>query len=167
MTSYRLNMKVGDHEFHGEGSEESVKRDFEDWKGLIATAGIKRELPSQSHLQPPADFEPKQLFVMDEQEKLVSLRAIPRGNDRDREAFLLILYGFKSLLSEEAVLVTHVKRALKKTGCPVDRIDRIAAKYVETGLVNKAGMNKGGRYSLTNRGVEAAAILAASLLRGE
>jgi hypothetical protein len=169
MAMYRLNMKVGEHEFHGEGSEDSVKRDFEEWKTLLSTTRVAHspEVSQGGKRGEDRDIDPNQLFVVDEQSRLVSLRAIPRGDDRDREAFLLILYGFKSLVGEEAVLVTQLKRAMRQTGCPVDRIDRIAAKYLVAGLVNKAGMNKGGRYSLTNRGLETAVSLAGTLLRGE
>jgi hypothetical protein len=171
MNTYRLDMKIGEHEFHGAGAQEAVERDFREWKALIAShahtpARQSHSLWSKAAPGDPAD-ELFDLFVRDENAGLVSLKALPRGEDRDRDALLLILYGFKTLLGEDLVRVTQLKRALKQTGCSVDRIDRVAAKYIEAGYVNKSGMNKGGRYSLTNRGVEYATSVASGLLQGE
>src|SRR5690349_8109693 len=34
LEAYKLHIKIGAHEFRGEGPEESVRRDFEEWKSF-------------------------------------------------------------------------------------------------------------------------------------
>ena len=52
---------------------------------------------------------------------------------------------------------------MRQSGCLVQRVDQVAAKYVRQGFLNKGGMGKGGRYSLTNSGVEKATAILNSI----
>ena len=173
METYKLQMKVGPHEFHGEGPEDAVKKDFEEWKSLIAStptidtarpATVPPALNSASWSAPIESEQLARIFLLDDKKGLVTLRILPRGDDRDRDAVLLILLGFRRLKDQDEVLVTQLKPALKQSGCNVDRVDSVVAKYLREGLINKGGMAKGGRYSLTNSGAEKAAALVHSLL---
>lgn len=69
---------------------------------------------------------------------------------------VLVLYGYKVLKSQNEVPVTQLKAALRQSGCAVDRVDRVAEKYLGQGLLQKGGMGKGGVYRLTNLGEERA-----------
>jgi hypothetical protein len=172
METYKLHIKVGPHEFQGEGPEEAVKKSFEDWKSLITSmpaAEVSKPMSSQSPVGngsiPPRDGDLlAKLFLLDEKRGLVTLRILPRGDDREADAALLVLFGFRQVKEQDEVLVTQLKPALKQSGCNVDRVDAVVAKYQREGLINKGGSGKGGKYSLTNSGVEKAANIAQGLL---
>ncbi|MGH2396563.1 MAG: hypothetical protein ACRDFW_06155 [bacterium] len=168
MENYRLHVKVGAHEFSGEGPEECVKRDFEEWKSLISGAarGPALSLGSTEGQQRDVEIDGERLnrvFVVDEKRQLLTLRYLPRTDDRDGDSLLLILLGYQTLRSQDEVTVTQLKPSLKQSGCLVDRVDKAAAKYVNQGLLNKGGMGKGGRYSLTNSGRDRATSLLGGL----
>jgi hypothetical protein len=172
MEIYKLYIKVGPHEFNGEGPEEAVKKSFEDWKSLITSTPaveITKPVPSQSPggngsiTLRDGDLLAK-LFLLDEKRGLVTLRILPRGDEREADAALLVLLGFRLMKEQDEVLVTQLKPALKQSGCNVDRVDAVVAKYQREGLINKGGSGKGGKYSLTNSGAEKAAAIAQGLL---
>ena len=53
METYKLHIKIGQHEFQGEGPEEAVKKSFEDWKLLITslpTPEISKPASAQCNL---------------------------------------------------------------------------------------------------------------------
>jgi hypothetical protein len=172
METYKLHIKVGPHEFHGDGPEEAVKKSFEDWKSLIASTPaveISKDVLNQSLrgngsiTRRDGDLLAK-LFLLDEKRGIVTLRILPRGDEREADAALLVLFGFREMKEQDEVLVTQLKPALKQSGCNVDRVDAVVAKYQREGLINKGGSGKGGKYSLTNSGIEKASSIAQSLL---
>ncbi len=166
-----MHIKVGPHEFQGEGPEEAVKASFEDWKSMITLFGQQTGAAmnrggrdadqSQSSL---SDTQLTRLFLLDDKKNLVTLRLLPRGDDRDADAVLLILHGFQRLRDQIEVPVTQLKPSLKQSGCNIDRVDSVVAKYFRDGLLNKGGSGKGGRYSLTNSGIQKAVSLALALI---
>lgn len=169
METYKLHIKVGPHEFQGEGTEESVKSAFEDWKALIASHAKPDAAPSTQNSAGSVrdqrsldNGQQEKLFLHDGKKRITTLRVLPRGENRD--ALLLVLLGFKQVQGQDEVPVTQLKPALKQSGCNVDRVDAVAAKHLRDGLINKGGMGKGGRYSLTNSGVERATSIALGLL---
>ncbi len=171
MEPYKLNIKVGPHEFHGEGAEESVRRDFEEWKSLISTAEASKAGTNKfTNTAPEAgagEIDQQQLsklFINDEKKSLVSLKLLPQTDDRDGDALLLILLGFKLIRQQEEVSVTDLTPALKQSGCTGDRVDRIASRALSQNLLHKGGRAKGSRYSLTNSGIEYAKNLSNSMI---
>ncbi|MGH9545082.1 MAG: hypothetical protein ACRD23_07685 [Terriglobales bacterium] len=172
MENYKLHIKVGPHEFQGEGPEDTVKKNFEDWKSMIASITVMENVKSASGQSPvggnvsaPLDGpHASRLFLLDDKKGLVTLRVLPRGEDRLPDAALLILLGFRQLKDQDEVLVTQLKPALKQSGCGDKRVDSVVGKYLRDGLINKGGIAKGGRYSLTNSGIEKATSLARGLV---
>jgi hypothetical protein len=94
---------------------------------------------------------------------MLSLRILPRSDDRYTDALLLVVLGYKIIKGTDEIMVTQLKPAMRQSGCMVERIDQAAAKYVRQGYLNKGGMGKGGRYSLTNSGIEKATALLSNL----
>jgi len=171
METYKLHLKIGPHEFSAEGPPEIVKQDFENWKSLIQDAPTQPASPTlsgqngkpQDNLNPPTKLQAEKVYVLDDKRDMISLRILPRSDDRHADALLLILLGYKTIRAVDDLMVTQLKPAMRQSGCLVDRIDQVAAKYVRQGLLNKGGMGKGGRYSLTNSGVEKAMALLNSI----
>jgi hypothetical protein len=164
MDSYKLHLKIGPHEFSAEGPTEVVKQDFELWKSMIKDLPAQPTTPAtpqQNSATPQssgalAKEQIERVYIVDEKRDMLSLRVLPRSDDRYADALLLVLLGHKIIKGADETMVTQLKPALRQSGCMIDRIDQIAAKYVRQGFLNKGGMGKGGRYSLTNSGTEKA-----------
>src|SRR5690349_4052049 len=138
MESYKLHLKIGPHEFSAEGPVDVVKGDFELWKALI------REPPVQPSVLPPIEQNGKatispgpltkeqidKIYLIDDKRDLLSLRILPRSEDRYADALLLIAVGYKLIKGVDEVVVTQLKPAMRQSGCMVERIDQVAAKYV-------------------------------------
>ncbi len=171
MDSYKLHLKIGPHEFSAEGPVEVVNQDFERWKLLIQDIPIQSATPPPTNQNgrlpdngsPPTKGQIDKVYVLDDKRDMISLRILPRSDDRYADALLLILLGYKIIKAVEDLMVTQLKPAMRQSGCLVERVDQVAAKYVRQGFLNKGGMGKGGRYSLTNSGVEKATAILNSI----
>jgi hypothetical protein len=161
MDNYKLRIKIGEHEFDGEGPAEEVKEAFATWKELIASVpsqpSITKDNANNHYSDGDSDHvDParlSRLFLNDAAKDLVSVKIFPRGNERERDTLLLILFGYKTLRGQHEVMATKLTRAMRQSGCKVSRVDRLSSRYINAGLLNKGGMGKSGRYSLTNTGV--------------
>jgi hypothetical protein len=164
MEPYKLHVKIGSHEFQGEGAEESVRRDFEDWIKLIGTVPSKPLAPIPETPASPVngtiespDIDQlvlSKVFITDPKSDHVSLRIQPQTGEKESDSIVLILLGHKYLKHQEEVAVTQLKAAMIQSGFRVARVDRMAVRPVGQGFVHKGGAGKGGRYSLTNTGIE-------------
>lgn len=171
MEPYKLHLKIGPHEFSAEGPAEVVKQDFEMWKSLIHDLPAQSALPASSEKNGKAGSDtsalPKEqierIYLLDDKRDMLTLRILPRSDDRYADALLLVVLGYKIIKGTDEIMVTQLKPAMRQSGCMVERIDQVAAKYVRQGYLNKGGMGKGGRYSLTNSGIEKATALLNSL----
>jgi len=180
MITYKLKVKLGDAEFEAEGPEDSVRREYEEWKRLRTAAATPAAVPQASDAAPEGvtntqvpertralpDDQIHALFIFDDAKNLVTLRFVPQGEARASTAMLLILLGYRRLASVDEVPVTLVKAALQRSGLNVDRVDRDAAPdLLKENLVLKGGKGKGWRYGLNNLGVARAEAEAIRLLR--
>jgi hypothetical protein len=164
MDTYKLRIKIGNHEFEAEGPVEVVKEQFESWKGLLGLSPAKGTDSPAAALSgnsvtriteihtPEGITTPLDVFDHDDKRKLVTLRVHPTSEDRDADAALLVLYGYKEIEAKDEVPVTKLKDALEVSGLRPDRVDRTLAPHMREGLILKAGRGKGGKYRLTNTG---------------
>ncbi len=178
MEPYKLHVKVGPHEFNGEGAEESVRRDFEKWQALIGKAptvapmkgvAMPRATESDGLVVNTDDIDPvsfSKVFVSDSKNNYVSLRIRPQTDEKEGDAIVLILLGHWYLRQQSEVAVIQLKAAMIQSGFRVARVDRMAVRPMRQGFVHKGGAGKGGRYSLTNTGIEKAKRLLATLTTG-
>jgi len=167
LLAYKLHIKIGVHEFRGEGPEESVRRDFEEWKSFIASLPVSTFENSHSATSANngssgggfnvadsiSEERLDRIYVVDTKLRLVSLRVHPRTADRNRDAILLILFGYSRKFGQDDVAVGQIKQAMRQTGIKIERVDKVAAKYIDEGYLDKGGIGKGSRYSLTNSGI--------------
>ncbi len=179
METYKLRMKIGEHEFEAEGSESSVKEQFGQFKELLAQFPSRRPFVFSSPIKTidtsatPADqttekktVEPSlaPVFDLDAKKGLVTLKTKPTGERALQDALLLTLLGFRLVRGDDEVMVTSLKDSLEKTGFKVERVDWIADPCLRQGWVLKGGKGKGGKYSLTNAGLEQSQKLLDGLL---
>ena len=166
MDNIKIRFTVGAHSFEAEGSAEMVNDLFKEWKAMVGSPaasekGTVRVPPAAGGLSSGAQlalggFEHEQLahiFNTDEKRDLITLRVLPTGEDRHREAVLLMLYGYLRLKGQDEVLVTKLKGSLVSSGSAPDRIDSAAIPSVREGFLVKGGSGKGGKYRLTNKGI--------------
>ena len=150
----RLRVKLGTDEFEAVGPAELVAQHFRTWRTLVAmprgAGAAAGALPSPS----VASAVPADLFAVDPQRKLVTLRHSPRGTSAHADAALLLLYGFHRSLDGDgsAIPVTRLRAALTASGHTDSRIDRTLERYRIAGLVKKRGQRKGSSYQLTASG---------------
>ena len=172
-----LKIKIGPHEFEASGSAESVREQFQAFKEMIAMAprsdaAMIRD-PIQEHnemvekVYEVSAKEPKSVDnglqqITKVEGRIVSLTARPTDI---QNAILVILYGQKILRQDEGVTGAAIIPGLKATGgYSFDRIDRTMDKMARDGEVIAFGQNRGKRYRLTNKGMDQARTLAASLI---
>lgn len=170
MDTYKLRVKIGDFEFDAEGPEDSVKQQFEAFKEIVLQAAPKAEKKEERQ---EGDVEHKPLTNTIPLDKIIQydsatgdiiLTALPQGDYQEAKAVLLLLLGYKLNKNEENVLVTDLMNGLRRSGCPVGRLDRALAPYSGT-YVFKTGIGKGGRYRLTLQGTKEAFNIGQEILK--
>lgn len=163
MDAYKLRIKIGSHEFEAEGPKDAVTAQFEAWKELIVSLPAVQSQEKNARIPPSSLMElrtgegsvtsPWDIFEIDEKRNLVSLKVHPTGDQRDADAVLLILYGYRRALGQNDALVTRLKESMEVSGLRPGRIDRAVVAHIRSGFLMKAGRGKGGKYRLTNTGV--------------
>jgi hypothetical protein len=164
MEEHRIKVKIGSAEFEATGTQESVQRQYEMFMGALsampaAKQQAKKPLEDESEDAgdggADGDTPDSELlgraFAQDDK-GTVSLKALPDTDERDGDALLMILYGFKKLRGLNEVPVTQMAIAARQSGASVERIDRSIA--VKKGLFLKAGARRGGKYQLNNPGIQ-------------
>lgn len=172
--THKLRIKIGDAEFEAEGSQESIKLQYDAF--LAALAAAPKAAPasarstSSSHSSTDtaagANQDQDQLVAKayngDADKDLVSLKYLPKGETREADALLLLIYGYSKLKGAEAVLGTQLLRAARQSGLTLDRVDRHIVKH--DAFLMKGGARKGMKYSLNNQGFVKAAELLSQLM---
>ncbi len=174
-TTHRIKIKLGDAEFDAEGPSDLINAQFSafleavsnatpkaapapvapssDASGDAANANSAASVPTAATPNAPSvsgDTLSRVFKVND----TVSLLATPKTDKPAADALLAILYGYDRMKSISAVTGTTLMKAAKQSGINIDRIDRVMGTRDE--FVNFAGVKKGRRYSLNNRGTEEA-----------
>jgi hypothetical protein len=167
--THKLRIKIGDAEFEAEGSQESIKLQYDAFLAALAAtpkSAAKPPFPWEGQgggaPDPAANQDQDQLigkaYNVDGDKDLVSLKYLPKGENREADALLLLLYGYSKLKGAEAVLGTQLLKAARQSGLTLDRVDRHIAKH--DAFLMKGGARKGMKYSLNNQGfVKAAELL--------
>jgi hypothetical protein len=173
--AYRLQIKVGPHEFVGEGEESAVREDYAIWRELISaqptipikSAGDSAATNSGKGEERTLPLDPSQRALFDRlflvEDDRISLKIRPQGEDAEADALTLILHGYRVLRGVESVLATQLKAALVQSGFNVDRLDRIATRYLAQALIRRGGGRKSATYQLSNSGTARAAQLVSEL----
>lgn len=169
--TFKLRVKIDGQEFEAEGRSDLVTREFEAFRLLIqgrshATGEYRLHPEGRRPVdRPPQEATPHvadhaidlaRLFRVSPQTQVLSLHQPPQGKHPEADAVLLLLLGHRRLRNEDEVPVTVITEALKQSGCPVARLDRILTIYTKDHSVLRSGRGKGGKYRLTNLGLKKA-----------
>ena len=159
MDAYKLHVKIGQAEFNAEGSEETVRQDYDKFLSALSATHTSARSQEQSSRDNGPDgseasgidnFSLHRAFRKDRR-GIVSLRVRPNTPNRIADSLLMILYGFRILRGQDDVPVIQLMEAAKQSGAQVERIDRAIAPHKD--LVTRGGAKRGGRYGLNNPGV--------------
>jgi hypothetical protein len=121
----------------------------------------KREQSEGSAEHPQVDNALAPIFKVEG--KTVSLVTPPQGQNREGDAFLLLLLGHRIMRDCDWVLVGDVKAGLIDSGFSVSLVDSITGT-VAGELYMKKGLKRGKQFRLTNPGVQRAQGLAEEIL---
>lgn len=191
MESFRLKLKVGQHEFEAEGDQETVAAQLAIWKELIAGPSgqtpIAPTLPSATANGPamvapittestPAaatssangDIPRVDLDKLFQQDgRLVYLTALPTGERRIADAAMLLLLGQRVYNSTDLVTGSQILDGLERSGLGTfERADGTLGDYVEPQkYVIRSGVRRGVKYRLTPPGLAKAKEIAKELLK--
>jgi hypothetical protein len=172
-TPHKLHIKIGQVEFNAEGTESTVNEQFKRFLEVVSAVGLNLPDPSRSTSPPsppivgdavdngnkggqqlpaPSDIDRgtlDRLFAVDPN-GVVSLKLLPKTDNRNTDALVMILYGFRVLKQQHDVPASSLVAAAKQSGVNIDRVDRTLA--VRDDLFQKGGSRKGSRYALNNQG---------------
>lgn len=168
MAECRLRVKIGPYEMEAEGPRDFVEKHYGSFSEKIPPTNQLVPLPRREGSAPeneaPASAESPFAPIYHVEGEMLSLTAKPSGENAELDGALLVLFGHKELGSGDLVTADQLLYGLKQSGFAVERADRIIAKGVTQGLVNKSGVRRGTRYRLTNQGVTKAQEVAHDLL---
>lgn len=169
--SFKLRLKVGEHEFEAEGPKAVVQAQFEAWKALIMVAPLttsKQPAPNtktdaRQTTETKQDADPfLDLFEAGDGNS-VTLRAYPSGEQAD-DAVLLVAYAFKRLHNVDILSSVLLGKSLRLSGGTIDRVDRVVNNQIAKGFMMKAGgIARGTKYRLTTTGAARAEALSKEL----
>ena len=127
----------------------------------INTQTVLSSMPIQAR---PDDLSPIRLWerILREEGNVVAFRK--RHKLSPQEAVLLILAGSRVLLHKQSCSALEVSRALKLSNINANgRLDRMLAGEIQQGYLSSEGAKRSRVYSLTERGVARAFVLAEKL----
>ncbi len=167
MTTLRIKIKVGDHEFEADGPPEAVQAQVLTFARLIG----REDKPEEKEAAPPEIVAipapaappppPSAITRIGRVDgKLVSLNVECRSLE---QAVLLVLLGQHKLRGNSAVAGTEIMDGLRKSGIAVDRADHILKRQASAGNVVVTGRRRLKRYRLTTDGIEKAQKIAQAL----
>ena len=174
-TTRRFRVKLGDAEFEGDVPPDQVQAMYQQFLSVLEKRndplGMFRggkspgapESKTPDAANPPGNFDESLLARIFElrQDGYVTLRVLPRGDQKEADAFLLILYGYRRLKNEDTVLSTHLLRAGEFSGLNSYRPAHALGSHES--LIIKGGYKKGSTYTLNNQGVVKAEEIATKI----
>ena len=186
MTEFRrLKMKIGEAEFEADVPENKVQPMYAQFLFLLERRGQSVAQPiaagAEAHKLEPdiettfrfgSSTEPLRSETFDQalltrvfdlrEDGAVTLKMLPNGPDKNADAMLLLLYGYRRLKNEECVLATELFRAAEWSGVA---LRRPAKEFVRNGrFLIRGGQRKGSHYSLNSQGLAMAKEIVAKML---
>jgi len=162
----RLKMKFGNAEFEAEVAEDKVQPMYDQFLSVLGHEG-RTPKPASSVEYPGMALDQDvltQIFALHE-DGAVMLKLLPDGHDKEADALLLLLYGYRLLKREECVMATHLFRAAEKSGICLRRPVNLSVR--NSRFVIRNGQRKGSNYALNSHGLAMAKEITARILDRE
>ncbi len=163
--TYRLKMKIGEHEFEAEGPSDLVNAQFAAFRELVTAVPTQAAKAEERDQTPPGRQGNNDQLALDRimrnDGRLISLTV--RDDSVDNEIMLLLL-GQKTLRNNDSVTGAEILDGLRQTGRPIPRADYQLDKLSASGDVITIGTRRARRYRLTYQGLAKAQALARDLI---
>lgn len=169
MQTHRIKVKLGDAEFDAEGKAETVQAQYDAFLKLVASLPRPEAATPKPNLAKAtpsggieiADAAMDRIFRRGE---VLSLAALPSGEDMEADTMLVLLYGYLKIQSEQTVTGTTLRKSALVSGVNIERADRIMNALIPD-YVLAAGVRKARRYQLNNRGLTRAEGIIKTILQ--
>lgn len=169
MSTSKLRLKIGMHEFEAEGPTDIVKEQFEAFREIIRSIPDSPKAPPETvstgndeNIVLNMNLGSKELDkIMNVDGRIISLTAIPSSIE---DAALLLMLGHRDLRDNVSVTGQEIGDGLAQSGRTVPRVDRVMEGAIEQSLVLKSGHKRSTRYRLTNQGLARAVGIARELI---
>lgn len=165
--SYKLRIKIGDHEFDAEGPADVVQDQFAAFKEMIASLPSQSRQPQEQQRDREQNSTANALphlpleKIIKVEGRVVSLTARCESVD---EAVMLILLGQKEFRNNQEVTGAEVMDGLKQSGYMLARVDTVLDKLSKEGSTITIGVHRSRRYRLTNVGHSKALSIAKEVI---
>jgi len=194
MDIFKLRIKLEQGEFEAEGSQDYVEQQRDIFLDKIETLGSKQAggatgsedhknnkdvtagdgeppAPESGNGKPPVPTTLSLPISVEDMGKivhlngdLVTLTAMPTGEDPEVDALLLLLLGHKVLRGVDLAQAEDLLGGMKQSGfSKVERLDRITPR-VNSSWLSSVGSRRGKKYRLLNPGISRAKELATQLI---
>lgn len=159
MDILKLHVEVHGNKFDGEGPADIIKQAYQDWLARVGQAPVAPAAPpadawAKQHNAtnpPPGAMQELYSRVYSEKDGVISLHVLPKSADAEGDALVLLVHGYQRLRpSEYPITAVRLAQVAKVSGVNIDRLDRALAS--KSDLIMKAGLRRGTKYSLNNRG---------------
>jgi hypothetical protein len=163
METTRIKIKIGSAEFDGEGPVDLIQEQFRVFMEAVAKQP-STEIEAKTAVKENPAVEVKALklstpnpltlselaSVYRDDGTLLSLIAIPKGDTAKVDGLLMLVYGYELLKEQPTVTAGTLMLAARQSGLGIERIDR--TMIAKEDLFNTAGVKKGRKYTLNNKG---------------
>ena len=153
MADQQIRIKIGQHEFEASGDEETVKRELDRFYQVIENLGgvqAPRARTPQKHTKidkgepEPFAIPEAHASVFAYEDKTLTLVAKLPGQNREGDAALLLLYGYREIQDLTTVPASSLLMSMKRTGYTIARVDRlISSPLIGEGLILRSGARRG------------------------
>lgn len=164
--SHRIKVKFGTAEFEAEGEPEAVQAQYSQFLEILAKAPAAAANAASAPVEKRTsgtdeiDSDTAAKIFGAAADGTVSLLILPKGENKEIDAFLLLLYAYRRQ-GHDRVLGTQILRSGAQSGISV----RAANVYPTVDrFVLRGGQRKGTTYQLNNQGVIQAQEIARKLL---
>jgi hypothetical protein len=154
MTTLRIKIKLGEHEFEADGPPDAVEAQVRTFVRLIGREEKTEAKPAEIPPPPPITK------VARINGKVVSLNVPCQSLE---QAVMAVLLGQRQLRGNPFVAGTEIMAGLRASGHRVERADNILKRQAMLGNVVVTGKRRLKRYRLTTDGAERAQKIAQAL----
>jgi hypothetical protein len=163
METYKLKIKLGQHEFEAEGPVDVVQAQFNAFKELIPgtpSKPVAEVAQNENEEKPLMNHQPLER-ILKADGRVISLTAKCETID---EAVLLILLGQKEMRANQEVTGSEIMDGLAQSGYKLRRVDTVMNKLGTDGSTITMGIHRGRRYRLSNSGLAKALNVAKEVI---
>jgi hypothetical protein len=160
MTTLRIRIKTGEHEFEAEGPADDVSAQIVTFLRLLGRDDLTGLKPAAASTPPQPRLDEDLSSLIHVSGKQVSLNV---SSGSPVEDVLLLLLGQQQLRGNTSVAGNEIMEGLRASGYQIPRADHIMKRHASIGFIVATGKRRRRRYRLTTDGIASASKIAQRL----